>query len=118
MSPTRHHWTKPEAERRERIRAQGCVCCRLNLARLNLRATGMATEIHHVTDVGRQLGNAHIAPLCSWHHRSICCEGMTSSAMLRAFGPSLAKGSKPFTETYGDGTVLLALTNRIERSAA
>ena len=118
MSPTRHHWTKAEAEYRECVRAQGCVCCRLNLARFNLRATGMPVEVHHITDCGRQLGNAFLAPLCTWHHRALCIFGRTSTQMLAAFGPSLAKGSKPFHEKYGGDTVLLALTNRIYRSAA
>ena len=117
MSPTRHHWTKAEEERRERLRALGCICCRLNLARC-YRATGQRVEIHHITEAGRQLGNAHIVPLCLWHHRAICIEGRTSTNMLAAFGPSLAKGSKPFTDFYGDGSVLLAWTHRYERLAA
>lgn len=118
MTPTRHHWTKPEADRRERLRALGCICCRLNLTRLKLRATGMTTEIHHITDCGRQLGNEHIAPLCQWHHRAICIPGRTSTQMREAFGPALAKGSVPFGDTYGDGVALLAITNRLERMAA
>lgn len=118
MSPTRHHWTEAEATRREALRAMGCICCRMNLARFNLRATGLAVEIHHVTDVGRQLGNEHICPLCAYHHRGICIPGMTSTAMRDAYGPSLAKGSKPFFEFYGDNASLLAITKRLERMAA
>ena len=111
MTPTRHHWTPAETERREHIRAQGCIYCRLAQVR-GLQPTGMAVEIHHVTDCGRQIGNGAILPACSWHHRAICREGMTSSAMANLFGPSLAKGSKPFRAFFGSDAELLAITDR------
>lgn len=116
MSPTRHHWTPAEAEYRERVRAIGCLCCRMNLAD-GLKATGLAVEIHHATDCGRQIGNHALIPLCSWHHRAICIPGRTTTQMRAAFGPSLM-GSKPFHSHYGGDDSLLGMTRRLTRSVA
>lgn len=109
MSPTRHHWTPAEAERRERIRALGCICCRQNVG-YALEQCPSRVTINHATDGGFQIGNHAIYPACAWHHLGECLPGHTSSAMERRYGPSLAKGSKTFHAKYGTRDELLEIT--------
>lgn len=110
-------WTPAQADRRERARELGCICCWLNVDRGLFRATGMAVEIDHdnlggIAGAPRK-GHDFTTPKCAWHHRAICRPGFTSTHMLLAFGPSLAKGSKTFRALYGTDAELLALTNRL-----
>ncbi len=92
--------------------AVGCVCCALNLA-LGFRPSLFPVEIHHLNGGGhhgqKRRGDEFTIPLCTWHHR-----GLGPAAKLRdAYGPSWAKGSRPFRATYGTDNELLELANRL-----
>jgi hypothetical protein len=116
---------KPNAEqqsRQDRCRAAGCIHCRLetraraghvNFYNLQVFGTGMPVEIHHQTYQGRQLGQDETVASCSWHHRAICLPNVNSTQMLNLYGPSLAKGSKPFTQRYGTNAEQLDYQNAL-----
>lgn len=97
----------------------GCLCCLL------VGWLDVPTTIEHVTDGGR-LGHRHSLGLCEWHHFGTSMHGAHSlsarrlQAMIREFGPSLAKGRKPFEEFFGDEVkILLPIQNYLlDRFAA
>lgn len=101
-------------ERFARLREVGCVCCRLNLVQ-GREATGQGTEIHHLNGGGQpgqaRRGDLFTIPLCIWHHRGV---GLRADA--DRFGPSWARGTKPFREVYGSDDELLAFANRLIQS--
>lgn len=92
----------PEDEQRiELIKQIGCVCCLME------GIEERYCEWHHLTKSGFTQGNAATIGICPWHHRGQCEEGMTSTMMRAKYGPSLAKGSKPFYANYGSYEFLL-----------
>ena len=108
--------TRDEAERERRAREIGCLCCYLN------EQQGLAAAPSYDTKQHCNLGGLHGAPnlgerytfiLCAWHHCAILPEGWTTSAATDCFGPSLAKGSKPFRARYGSDEELIALTDTL-----
>lgn len=108
--------TADEAERERRARAIGCLCCVLNLEADGL-ATGLPDTKQHCN-----LGGWHGAPnrgerftfiACTWHHQGYLLPGYTTTTMTAAYGPSLAKGSKPFRARYGTDDELIHLTDQL-----
>jgi len=106
------------AERNARfdaLRAIGCVCCRKNRieADLGFTFTRFLVEIHHLNGGGhhgqKRRGDEYTIPLCVWHHRGIG----PAAVHTRLYGPSWAKGSKPFRAVYGGDDELLALADRL-----
>lgn len=100
------------------LRARGCICCLKNLADDvadggDYLATAMYVEIHHLNGGGhhgqKRRGDEYTIALCPWHHRG---QG-PSKAYRQLYGPSWAKGSKPFRAVYGTDDELLALANRL-----
>lgn len=129
----RRNLTTGTNERFERLRAFGCVCCRLNREHLTFRATaGLTIEIHHLNagghHGGKRRGDEFTVPLCSWHHRG----SFNASAMpgghsgqawadLKAalYGPAWAQGSRRFRGVYPNDDDLLRWVNeRISERAA
>jgi hypothetical protein len=98
--------TKKEQERQDRAREIGCICCIINGSE-----QGGATEIHHITRSGFTQSQDESVALCSWHHRSVCLPYMNSTQMHMKYGPSLAKGSKPFYLRYGNADALIHTQN-------
>ena len=101
--------TPEQQARQDKARAMGCIACRMD---------GVAnqcgwSQIHHQTQSGRQLGQDETVCLGAWHHMGQCLPGYTSTDMKIEFGPSLAKGSKPFYERYGTNAEQLEYQNRI-----
>lgn len=103
--------TQKIRDRYARLRAIGCVCCRLNLLG-GLQATGQGTEIHHLNENGQpgqaRRGDGFTIPLCIWHHRGV---GYRSDVQM--YGPSWARGTRPFREVYGSDDDLLGFANRL-----
>lgn len=110
--------TADEAERERRARVIGCICCLLNAEAGQARAPSYDTKQHC------NLGGLHGAPnlgerftfiACAWHHLGELPldRGYTTSTMSLLFGPSLAKGSKPFRARYGTDAELIALTDQL-----
>jgi hypothetical protein len=101
--------TKAEAARFDLLRSIGCLCCR----KIGLPMQGGVTEIHHLLSGNRRRGHEYTVPLCAYHHRAVPWSGFTSKQMAEAFGPSLAKGSKPFHKFFGSDDSLLAEVNKM-----
>lgn len=101
--------TKAESVRFEAIKALGCICCR----KLGLPMQGGRTELHHLLSGGRRRGHMYSVPLCRWHHQSVPWQTMNSRQMTEYFGPSLAKGSKPFRAMFGSDEELLSEVERL-----
>lgn len=71
------------------------------------------TEVHHLLSGNKRRGHMHSIPLGSYHHRAVPWEGFTLRQMAETFGPSLAKGSKPFRAKFGGDDELLEEVNRM-----
>lgn len=95
------------------LRAFGCICCHLNMHNGDKLRTVFAVEIHHLNGGGhhgqKRRGDEYTIPLCTWHHRGIG----PAKEYAEMYGPSWAKGSKPFRAVYGSDDELLALANRL-----
>jgi hypothetical protein len=109
--------TPGEQRRQDLARALGCIACRIERERYGRSLTHDCgpTEIEHQTISGRQISQLATIALGSFHHRAICIDGLTTSEMTELFGPSQAKGSKPFHARYGDNQILLELQDRLIR---
>ena len=97
------------------LRAIGCVCCDMNGTHPQfMRCLIAPVEIHHLNGGGhhgqKRRGDEFTVPLCGWHHRGV---GGPARNMALMYGPSWAKGSKPFRAVYGTDDELLALANRL-----
>jgi hypothetical protein len=96
------------------LRGLGCLCCRMNRYHPDFLACLAPIEIHHLNGGGhhgqKRRGDEFTIPLCSWHHRGV---GGPAKAWTALYGPSWAKGSKPFRAVYGSDDELLALANRL-----
>ena len=97
--------TKADQKRFAALHRLGCICC------LMLLDTHSDPDIHHLLSGGKRKGNEYTIPLCPWHHRSVAVGNMTNRAMTRAFGPSLADGSRTFDERWGTQHQLLERVN-------
>lgn len=106
--PRRDHKTAEDIARIEAIKAIGCIACIME--RIPYRRM---CEWHHMTKAGFTQGHQDTIGLCQWHHKGVCEDGMTSSMMRAKYGPSLAKGSKPFYANYGDYDFLLGYQDHL-----
>lgn len=75
------------------------------------------TESHHLNLDGKagqkRLGDEYTVALGTWHHRGEPPRGMTASEATYHYGPSLARSSRLFRQTYGDDRALLERTNAL-----
>lgn len=104
--------TKAEAAWLRSVKEAGCVCC---AARGYYRQEGgPVAEAHHLLSGGIRRGHQHTVGLCSWHHRgALIVAGWTHATHRRLLGPSLAEGSVPFHEAFGDDDALMAATHAL-----
>lgn len=104
--------TRAEAEWLRTVKHAGCVCC---AARGYYRDDGgPLAEAHHLLLGGIRRGHLHTVGLCAWHHRSaLIVTGWTHATHRRLLGPSLAEGSVPFHEAFGDDDALMAATHAL-----
>lgn len=102
--------TKSEAAWLRTVKEAGCVCC---AARGYYREEdGPLAEAHHLLVGGIRRGHGHTVGLCAWHHRgALIVSGWTHATHRRLLGPSLAEGSGPFHEAFGDDDALMDATN-------
>jgi hypothetical protein len=96
--------TKAHRARFEAIKSLGCLACR----KLNLPMFCGPIEAHHLLSGGRRRGHDACIPLGAWHHRSVTWQTLNAKQMTEQFGPSLARGSKPFHAAFGTDDELLA----------
>lgn len=99
--------TKAEAARMARLKEMGCIVCFGNGGK-----NWPPAEVHHLLSGNKRRGHAFTIPLCPWHHRGDHT-GFGSKFLTATLGPSLARQSKRFHETYGDDDSLLAKTNAL-----
>jgi hypothetical protein len=101
--------TKAQQLRFDRIKAIGCIACRLR--GLDKR---VLCEVHHLLSGGRRLGHDFTVGLCPWHHRRVPFgDWLDHANCLRLLGPSLAGGSKPFHAEFGSDGDLLKYQNEL-----
>ena len=98
--------TAAEAERMDKLSQAGCVVCRLSYGAY------VPAEIQHLTSGGRRKGHMFTIPLCPWHHRGVCNNGLTPEYMTSIMGPSFAHSRKDFEKTFGSEEYLLEETNK------
>jgi hypothetical protein len=93
--------TKAEQAYQDAARELGCVVCRFRG-----HAQAGATEIHHrnLDDKHgqRQLGQAFVVALCSWHHRGMPWWGHSDEEMREEYGPSFAQTPRDFRAWTAD----------------
>lgn len=99
--------TPEQQARQDRCREVGCIACKMELCNQPL-----PTEINHIAERGKQLGQDYTEALCQWHHRGICIPGNTVRAMTLAFGPSLLS-RRAFVERYGNTEERLSFQNEL-----
>ena len=104
--------TLAEAAWLRMVKEAGCVCC---AARgYDREPGGPLAEAHHLLSGGIRRGHLHTVGLCAWHHRGrLIVTGWTHATHRRLLGPSLAEGSVPFHEAFGDDNALMAATHAL-----
>ena len=104
--------TLAEAAWLRMVKEAGCVCC---AARgYDREPGGPLAEAHHLLSGSIRRGHLHTVGLCAWHHRGrLIVTGWTHATHRRLLGPSLAEGSVPFHEAFGDDNALMAATHAL-----
>ena len=100
--------TKAEAARFDKLKALGCVACRLE--RDNSDAM-LPPDIHHFLSGGKRIGHDATVPLCRWHHTGVPYDDVPTSWFLANVGPSFHRHTRQFRGRYGNDAELLAMTN-------
>jgi hypothetical protein len=112
-----------DTERFKALRELGCIACYVSWINAKMtdekasRLTCGKVEVHHILSGNRRIGHDATIPLSRWHHQGLPLSGVTARQMEAIYGPSLARASKRFRETYGDEHQLLALTNKLVADA-
>ena len=101
--------TKAQQRRQDAIRELGCLLC------MSEGIGWSPAEIHHITDCGRTISQDHTIGLCSWHHRGVTHFKPEQATTI--YGPSLARGAKPFRAHFGTNEELLRQQNETLRMA-
>lgn len=98
--------TKAEAEWVAKVKEKGCVCC--DMEGYPHDAEGSVVDAHHLLSGGIRKGHGHTVGLCKWHHSGrLIVAGWNHAYHRRYLGPSLAEGSVPFHQHFGDDAVLM-----------
>ena len=108
--------TKAQAARLAAVSAMSCVCCQMESMQ-----QPWPTEVDHLVDKGyRKHSGGHDAtiPLCAWHHRGICRDGMTAETMRAHYGPSFELQQRTASNWYGTKRELLEFVNALLAKAA
>lgn len=112
MKPRSEPATAAERMRYAALRSMPCAACR----KLGFYGTVCGpTEIHHLTDGGRRMGNEYTIPLGRFHHRGTIPVGYglkNTTQAVAMFGPSLETSKREFEERFGTELELLKETNR------
>lgn len=97
--------TKAEAARMDAVKRAGCLCC---IARgYPHDPDGSVVDAHHLLSGGIRRGHSYTVGLCIWHHAGrLIVQGWSHADHRARLGPSLAEGSEPFHEAFGDDAAL------------
>lgn len=94
----------------EMLKDLGCIAC----INEGVSPTCGYPEMHHLLSGNKRRGHDCTIPLGPWHHRGVRPAWSDSDEdAAQMYGPSLAKGSKPFHQAYGGDDELLAQVNRM-----
>ena len=100
--------TIADKERRTKIHAGNCMAC----AQRDIDLTGSGyVQWHHLEGKTKPGCHDKTVGLCQWHHLGHPMNGETYAYSRERYGPSLAKGSKPFHREFGSDSELLARQN-------
>lgn len=107
--------TKAERGRVTNAKTMLCVPCMVwhELGHLPREDVAVCCDYNHELHGSIRRGHFQGYAACLWHHRGHPGEGWDRTRMENWFGPSLAYGSKPFYEAYGDADTLIARQARI-----
>lgn len=104
--------TRAEAAWIDAVKRAGCLCCIARGYRHD--PDGPLVEAHHLLSGGIRRGHLHTVGLCAWHHRGrLIVTGWTHAQHRAQLGPSLAEGSVPFRDAFGDDDALMAAQKRL-----
>lgn len=82
------------------VKRSGCLCCATRGHVWD--DDGPLVEAHHLLSGGIRRGHMFTVGLCQWHHRGVkAVDGWSLPMHRRLLGPSLAEGSKLFSEVFG-----------------
>ena len=96
------------------VKALGCICCMINQQIGLMKPYTGPCDAHHLLSGGRRRGHKFTLGLCDWHHEAKPPSyAMGAKLATEKYGPSLAKGSKPFHEVYGTDDELLEFQNAL-----
>ena len=101
--------TKAEAARFAKLKALGCVACRLE----RIPPDTMEPQIHHFLSGNKRIGHMATVPLCYWHHNGLPYDGVPTAWFLANVGPSFHKHTRQFRAKYGSDAELLAMTDEL-----
>lgn len=101
--------TKAEAARFAKLKALGCIACRLN----GDFSETAEPEIHHFLSGNRRIGHEATVPLCTFHHRGIAYDGVPEAWFLANVGPSWHLHRREFRARYGTDWELLQTVNEL-----
>jgi Recombination enhancement, RecA-dependent nuclease len=102
--------TIADKARRTKIHAGNCMACAQR--GIDLTASGYV-QWHHLDGKTKPGCHQKTIGLCQWHHLGHPMGSDTYSDSRRHYGPSLAKGSKPFHVEFGSDDELLKIQNEI-----
>lgn len=103
--------SKADKTRLQLLHDMPCLCCESMRVPQPFR-----TEAHHIV---RQSYRSHgggdqaTVPLCSFHHRGLCEDGMTGTQMEAKYGPSMFTNKRKFQIVFGTELELLEQTNKL-----
>lgn len=88
-----------------RLQEIGCLACRIEAALDGVPQVSEPSDVHHILEGGRRIGDHATVALCPYHHRGVRSNG--------AVGPSMACSPKAFSVRYGEQSTLLELTDEL-----
>lgn len=92
-------------ERFLRLQDIGCIACRME------GWQPQPSDVHHLVEGRKRLGDNYTIPLCPWHHRGVPENDMSNAEMTFMLGPSLARNKRAFIQRYGTEKELLERVN-------
>lgn len=102
--------TGAELERIRLAKDGGCVACTIE-GRTAADGWCGTVEFNHIHR-GVRSGHRYGYALGAWHHRGVPREGLNERDMEAMYGPSLARGSRPFRARYGSDQALQDFQDR------
>lgn len=102
--------TKADEARRTKIHAGNCMACKQR--GIDLTGSGYV-QWHHLDGKTKPDCHQKTIGLCQWHHLGHPMGDDTYAYSREHYGPSLAKGSRPFYAEFGSNAFLLQMQNDI-----